>query len=111
MPPGSVCLPVLTDSGSGWTPATTPSLSVADPSSSLTGVSCAAPGSCVAVGTDAAGVLTLRSLAGWCPVVAHVPGQIAGAGLAGISASHWSCQLELSHGADESSSRWAIAMD
>jgi hypothetical protein len=55
---------VLTDNGSGWTPATTPSLSVADRSSSLTAVSCAAPGSCLAVGTDASGVLTLRSLAG-----------------------------------------------
>jgi hypothetical protein len=55
---------VLTDSASGWTPAATPSLSVADPSSALTAVSCAAPGSCVAVGTDAGGVLTLRSRAG-----------------------------------------------
>ncbi len=55
---------VLTAGGSGWTPATTPSLSVADHSSSLNAVSCAAPGSCMAVGTDAGGVLTLRSLAG-----------------------------------------------
>jgi hypothetical protein len=66
---------VLTDSGSGWTPATTPSLSVADPSSTLTAVSCAAPGSCMAVGSDAAGVLTLRSLAGhFSPQTAPNPG-------------------------------------
>jgi hypothetical protein len=66
---------VLTDSGSGWTPATTPSLSVADHSSSLTSVSCAAPGSCMAVGTDAGGVLTLRSLAGhFSPQAAPNPG-------------------------------------
>ena len=71
---GSVPL-VLTDTGSGWTPATTPSLSVPDPSSSLTAVSCAAPGSCMAVGTDAAGVLTLRSLAGrFSPQTAPNPG-------------------------------------
>lgn len=67
---------VLTDSGSGWTPAATPSLAVADPSSSLTAVSCAAPGSCMAVGTDAAGVLTLRSLAGhFSPQTAPNPGK------------------------------------
>jgi hypothetical protein len=66
---------VLTDSGSGWTPAATPSLSVADPSSSLTAVSCAAPGSCMAVGTDASGVLTLRSRAGrFSPQTAPSPG-------------------------------------
>jgi hypothetical protein len=66
---------VLTDSGSGWTPIATPSLSVADPSSSLTAVSCAAPGSCMAVGTDAAGVLTLRLLAGrFSPQTAPNPG-------------------------------------
>jgi hypothetical protein len=55
---------VLTDSGSGWSPVTTPSLSVPDHSSSLTAVSCRAAGSCMAVGTDAGGVLTLRSVAG-----------------------------------------------
>ncbi len=66
---------VLTNTGSGWTPATTPSLSVPDPSSSLAAVSCAAPGSCMAVGTDAAGVLTLRSLAGhFSPQAAPNPG-------------------------------------
>jgi hypothetical protein len=72
---------VLTDTGSGWTPATTPTLSVADPSSSLTAVSCAAPGSCMAVGTDAAGVLTLRLLAGhFSPLTAPNPGDGSDAG-------------------------------
>ena len=73
---GGVSVPlVLTDSGSGWTPSATPSLSVADPSSSLTAVSCSAPGSCMAVGTDASGVLTLRSLAGrFSPQPAPNPG-------------------------------------
>jgi hypothetical protein len=51
---------ILTDSANRWTPEATPSLSVPDPSSRLAAVSCGAPGSCLAVGIDAGGVLTLR---------------------------------------------------
>jgi hypothetical protein len=54
----------LSYDGTGWSQQATPAMTTTGTTSSLSAVSCSAPHACMAVGTDAGGVLAMRSGAG-----------------------------------------------